>query len=825
MIPKQYQAIGNNYGMYRIGSILIVLFQFTTHAFAQYQLDTLSHRVVGPGMVHMRAVDPSGPWHINLFEADLTNPYLVIETLKADDRVRALETTSSMAARRNFEGHLAVGAVNGDFYGGVGEPINIQVVRGEIVKREASDRTAIGFTPENAPMMDFFSFSGEAILDDGTALALTGVNQVRGADNLILYNSFMGTSTGTNEFGTEVGLEMLDDWIVNDTLRAIVRTMETGVGNMAIPEDGAVLSGHGTASDGLLAGVAVDDTIRIITRVQPTQDLVKEMIGGGPFLLVDGEVDIGPRGDANDRHPRTAIGFSADSTKLILAAVDGRQSISIGMTLHELALLMQQAGAATAMNLDGGGSTTMVVRGDVVNSPSGGGERPVSNALGLFSTAPVGDINQIRISDRRVRLFRGTAYRVHVEVVDEFFNPLPLDSASLSFEADPQVGSIDDKGLLQVAASADSGYVRALYQGFEDSLEVVITDVGRIDISPKAPLTDTTRTIQFSVTAFDTDNVERSVSNSEFDWSSSNEVVGTVDSTGLFKGHASGETFVIVSHGDLRDSALVTVDVREGSLVLDSLDSVSDWEIAAENADPGIESIVVVDTARTLGIGAIALTYRYTPNQSASRVYLTRDIQISGVPDSISVDVWSNLTDHRIFFEVVDSRGNLFLRYPPGRRPDLPTDRFETVSASITSPGILYPIQFVRFGLQLAPSDEPGEQTGSVLLDNLRVRYPNATGTQIDEEHVPPVSVVLHPNFPNPFSRQTTFTYELDRQAEVVLEVFDLLGRRVDTIENGIRAAGRHEIRFEAKDLPSGIYFIRLQVGGMFRTRSISVIH
>src|SRR5690606_3595638 len=162
--------------------------------------------------------------------------------------------------------------------------------------------------------------------------------------------------------------------------------------------------------------------------------------------------------------------------------------------------------------------------------------------------------------------------------------------------------------------------------------------------------------------------------------------------------------------------------------------SVSDWEIAAENADPGIESSVVVDTASTLGIGAIALTYRYTTNQSTSRVYLTRDIQISHVPNPSSVDHRSNLTGHRILYKGFDIRGHLCLRYPPGRRPDLPTDRFETVSASITSPGILYPIQFVRFGIQLAPSDEPGEQTGSVLLDNLRVRYPNATGTQIDEE-------------------------------------------------------------------------------------------
>ena len=88
------------------------------------------------------------------------------------------------------------------------------------------------------------------------------------------------------------------------------------------------------------------------------------------------------------RHPRTAIGFSQDSTKLYLVAVDGRQPHSAGMNLHELADLMIEIGVHYGLNLDGGGSTTMVVRDSVMNIPSDGKERAVSNGLLIISTDP-----------------------------------------------------------------------------------------------------------------------------------------------------------------------------------------------------------------------------------------------------------------------------------------------------------------------------------------------------------------------------------------------------------------------------------------------------
>lgn len=113
----------------------------------------------------------------------------------------------------------------------------------------------------------------------------------------------------------------------------------------------------------------------------------------GEFLLVTGGKPVDEL-DTTETHPRTAVGYSKNGRFLYLVVVDGRQPLySEGMTLAELAELMIEVGAQFAMNLDGGGSSTMVIRGPdgelrVLNSPIDnyipGRERPVANHLGIY---------------------------------------------------------------------------------------------------------------------------------------------------------------------------------------------------------------------------------------------------------------------------------------------------------------------------------------------------------------------------------------------------------------------------------------------------------
>jgi exopolysaccharide biosynthesis protein len=112
-------------------------------------------------------------------------------------------------------------------------------------------------------------------------------------------------------------------------------------------------------------------------------------------LLLDNGRNDGDKASASlrARHPRTAVGLTRDRRELILVVVDGRQpGWSVGMTLAELGALMRRLGAHTAVNLDGGGSSSFLYRpargAEVTNRPSDGGWRPVANQLAVVLRAP-----------------------------------------------------------------------------------------------------------------------------------------------------------------------------------------------------------------------------------------------------------------------------------------------------------------------------------------------------------------------------------------------------------------------------------------------------
>lgn len=119
---------------------------------------------------------------------------------------------------------------------------------------------------------------------------------------------------------------------------------------------------------------------------------MKEVVSGHPTIVVNGKVAdqfVNPKNTdplCNNRHPHTAVGLSENERELIIATVDGRRTSMKGMTCRELANLMVFFGAHTAVNMDGGGSTTMWLRGKgTVNHPSDGSPRTVSNHLAVFA--------------------------------------------------------------------------------------------------------------------------------------------------------------------------------------------------------------------------------------------------------------------------------------------------------------------------------------------------------------------------------------------------------------------------------------------------------
>jgi exopolysaccharide biosynthesis protein len=164
----------------------------------------------------------------------------------------------------------------------------------------------------------------------------------------------------------------------------------------ALPlESGGVLAASGNMRDVLRSIGRRGGTVRIVSRMQPSKNRMRTVVGGWPRVVMNGRsiaeyADImeGTFARFAGRNPRSAVGFSRDGNTVYLVTVDGRRETDAGMTLPELARLMLDLGAHDAMNFDGGGSTTMVVEGKVMNRPSdSAGERPVSSALLIVAGA------------------------------------------------------------------------------------------------------------------------------------------------------------------------------------------------------------------------------------------------------------------------------------------------------------------------------------------------------------------------------------------------------------------------------------------------------
>jgi exopolysaccharide biosynthesis protein len=129
----------------------------------------------------------------------------------------------------------------------------------------------------------------------------------------------------------------------------------------------------------------VGAVISLDLRTTPDLTGVMTALGGGPVLLEAGEAGDWP--PPQPRHPRTALGWNDEH--FFLTVVDGRQEpLSIGMTYPELASLLSGLGCTHALNLDGGGSSTLWLDGYIMNSPSDGRERRVANSLIVVANEP-----------------------------------------------------------------------------------------------------------------------------------------------------------------------------------------------------------------------------------------------------------------------------------------------------------------------------------------------------------------------------------------------------------------------------------------------------
>jgi hypothetical protein len=240
--------------------------------------------------------------------------------------------------------------------------------------------TAGGYDTGRGAIEGFAAAGSDSARIDQVNRPLAGDAQHDAASALALYTGWYGDTVAAAPDRPAVRMRLLHEGV------AVVLAVDT----VATRLDSATLAlRSGPAAAAWLRRRAPGDTIRWHARlVTDDGEDVVVAVGGFPMLVMAGRDVVAEQGGVSEsfgpaRHPRTAVGWSAD--RLLWVVVDGRQEgWSAGMSLVELADLMLRLGATEAINLDGGGSSAMIVRDRVANRPSDSqGERAVGNALVL----------------------------------------------------------------------------------------------------------------------------------------------------------------------------------------------------------------------------------------------------------------------------------------------------------------------------------------------------------------------------------------------------------------------------------------------------------
>jgi hypothetical protein len=386
--------------------ILLFILLFAGPALAASPADDPEWELIAPGIEYHRFQLPD-PNNVFVVRMDRNNPNVTLESSIAQGKLaEGKETVSGMYTRYdqalNFWGGSAnpptwgmrnqvVVAINGAYFDwGNGIPQGGQVQSGWYAKRFDDmggwsgfawklDRSVfIGECVSHLPWKQFITYPATANVQ-----WIARVNDSRGGNELVIFTPQYNSRTGTDNSGAEVQVEMTrPTMILPEPAYAlgIVRQIRNNQGNSLIPFNYIVLSASGTAAQTLLDNVQVGSEIRVAQEITSYESdcstplplswtKTYASIQGAYFFLKNGQIrEFNNDDGATTRQPRTAIAFNAKY--IFFLVVDGRDlQHSLGMTINELALFTRDIlGATWGVAQDGGGSSTMVINGQVINN-------------------------------------------------------------------------------------------------------------------------------------------------------------------------------------------------------------------------------------------------------------------------------------------------------------------------------------------------------------------------------------------------------------------------------------------------------------------------
>jgi 3',5'-cyclic AMP phosphodiesterase CpdA len=675
-----------------------------------------TERPVAPGLdlTSMEWLDAAGFMSADVLVADLGTDGLSADYLFPG----AVSEGQPLSEQAENEG--AVAGVNGDFFdinnsnapNGIGLSEEDGLVNGPV----SGWNNAVGIDTEGLGQLTRMFLEGSVTMPGGRTAALDGLNQHRiPANGIGAYTHLWGSYSRAGAAGSGQVREVT---VVDGAVTATA----TQAGSGPIPENGFVLVGHG-AGAAALAALGVGDAVSLDYAPRSEDGEMAVAIGGNTVLLRDGAVQ--PQTD-QAVHPRTAVGFSADGGTMYLVTIDGRSAASRGMSYEELGAYMKELGADDALNLDGGGSSTMVAREageegvDVENAPSDGYERAVPNGLALFSEEGSGRLSGMRLvpaaneeADSLLRVFPGLTRELDALGHDETYAPVAADPR---WQVRPSsVGRVDRDGTFTARRPGDADVVAR--DGRADG-ELELSVLGELDrIRPgvdKLSLQGGGDTGTFGIVGYDAAGFRAPIEPADIELDYDRELLDiTPTEAGTFAVTPKADEVGTVVTATVRGKVThLPVSAGLADVVVGEMDDAAQWRFGSAR---GSGSIAAAPGRE--GGTALELSYDFTRSTATRTAYATspQPIPLPGQPLAVGAWVHGSGQGEWTAFSIIDAEGKSQAIYGPY----ITWTGWRFVEVDIPQT-VAFPVSFNRF---YAIETKAGRQyTGSVLVDDVTAR-------------------------------------------------------------------------------------------------------
>jgi len=744
----------------------------TIHAAAS-QATRLGEEIVTSGakLVKYRYTTTRSGKQVNVLadvvEVDLSNPYVQLDVMTGKGgQLTTRQTVEGMAKETG-----AVAGVNGDFFatGGQGVPMGAAVSKGTLVTSPAqlTGMFAFGVKNDNTPVIDRYGFSGTVLAEDGSTFPLAGINQesyttepekaYSHVNKMFIYTSAWKSEDRPKGSGTTPTEVLVQGGVVQQI------SYQSAIPG-PVPADGYILRAHGLAADYISAHLAVGQ------RVETTYQLVSQTSGqeinpsdfkmliGGHTLLVDqGKASSFTRSTTSisggSSVARTAVGYSKDGKKAYIITAQ-KNSDSPGMTLKELQSFMTSIGVWKGLNLDGGGSTTMVTRplaeteAELTFTTSNGsaGQRAVANGLGVYTIAPQGTLKGLRVSGASTLLI-GQTVSFTLKGYDTYYNP--IDTSGIQATWKSSNGNVAWTGSGFKGVKAGTAKITAVSGEAKSSMDVTV--LGGSDLDGLTPVTtfaplEAGATVSVPVTAKLKNGRTVEVPNEAVKW--------------VFSGMKASVQNGVLTVQSINNGAKVAYatpkyDGFSGTPIVLSSSEEQVWE-SFENvsypvsftglpAEAKGSAAIVQGTGERSNSKVLQLDYDLTGGTGNKFGYA----QINGtagkaIPEgatAMAIDVLGDSSLNWLRAEFAGADGKSV--YVDLARP-LDFTGWKTLTIDLTASGLKHPAKLKRlYVVNLEDGQDERALTGSVSFDNIRFTAPATSGDAALDTGLPSAKVIM----------------------------------------------------------------------------------